>query len=55
MLARFEIFTAVSAEVLLGYDEVFVIVSYRDACYVCINGSLFFFLTQKIECFYSSQ
>ena len=40
MLARSEIFTAVSAEVLLGYDEVFVIVnalSYKDACYVCIN------------------
>ena len=46
MLARFEICTAVSAEVVLGYDEVFVGVkglSFRYACYVCINGSLFFF------------
>jgi hypothetical protein len=43
MLARFEIFIAVSAEVLLGYDEVLVVVnvpSFRDACYVCIKGSL---------------
>jgi len=40
MLAGFEIFTAVSAEVLLGYDVVFVgvnVLSFRDVCYVCIN------------------
>jgi len=46
MLARFEICTAVSAEVVVGYDEVFVgvkVLSFRDACYVFFKSSLFFF------------
>jgi len=58
MPARFEICTAVSTEVVLGCDEVFVGVKglgFKDVCYVCIKGSLFFFLTQKIDCLYSSQ